>query len=86
MSAGAWSYSRMKTFETCPKQFYHVNVLKEFPFQETDATRYGTEFHKAAEEFMRDDAPCRSGSRLLKARSTPSKPSRVTSTANLSWD
>jgi len=57
MSAGAWSYSRMKTFETCPKQFYHVNVLKEFPFEETEATRYGTEFHKAAEEFMRDDTP-----------------------------
>lgn len=55
--AGAWSYSRMKGFETCPKQYYHVNVLKEHPFQETDATRYGTEFHKAAEEFIRDDTP-----------------------------
>ena len=57
MSAGAWSFSRMKGFETCPKQYYHVNVLKEFPFQETDATRYGTEFHKAAEDYMRDDTP-----------------------------
>lgn len=47
----------MKAFETCPKQFYHVNVLKQFPFQETEATRYGTEFHKAAEEFIRDGAP-----------------------------
>ena len=55
--AGAWSYSRMKGFETCPKQYYHVNVLKQFPFQETEATRYGTEFHKAAEDFMRDGTP-----------------------------
>jgi len=57
MSAGAWSFSRMKGFETCPKQYYHVNVLKEFPFKETDATRYGTEFHKAAEDYIRDDTP-----------------------------
>lgn len=55
--AGAWSFSRMKGFETCPKQYYHVNVLKQFPFQETEATRYGTEFHKAAEDFMRDGTP-----------------------------
>lgn len=56
-NAGAWSFSRMKAFETCPKQYYHVNVLKQFPFQETEATRYGTEFHKACEEYIRDDAP-----------------------------
>lgn len=47
----------MKGFETCPKQYYHVTVLKEHPFRETEATRYGTEFHKAAEDFMRDGTP-----------------------------
>jgi hypothetical protein len=57
MSAAPWSYSKLKSFETCPKQFYHVNVLKQFPFEETEAIRYGSEFHKAAEEFMRDDKP-----------------------------
>lgn len=56
-NAGAWSFSRMKGFETCPKQYYHVNVLKQFPFEETEATLYGTEFHKAAEDFMRDGTP-----------------------------
>jgi RecB family exonuclease len=56
-TAGAWSFSRIKAFETCPKQYYHVNVLKQFPFQETDATRYGTEFHKACEEYIRDGKP-----------------------------
>lgn len=56
-NAGAWSYSKIKAFETCPKQFYHVNVLKQFPFQETEATRYGTEFHKACEEYIRDGKP-----------------------------
>jgi hypothetical protein len=28
--------------------------LKNFPFVENDATRYGTEFHKAAEDFIKD--------------------------------
>jgi hypothetical protein len=55
--AGAWSYSRMKGFETCPKQYYHVNVLKEYPFEETVATRYGNEFHKAAELYIKDNQP-----------------------------
>lgn len=50
----AWSYSRIKAFETCPKQFYHEKILKEFPYVETEAMRYGTEFHKAAEDFVRD--------------------------------
>ena len=56
-SAGAWSYSRIKSFETCPKQFYHTNVLKEFPFQDTTATLYGKEFHTACEEYIRDGKP-----------------------------
>jgi hypothetical protein len=55
--AAPWSFSRIKAFNTCPKQFYHVNVLKEFPFVETEAMRYGTEFHKAAEDFIRDGTP-----------------------------
>jgi len=51
---GAWSYSRIKNFETCPKQYYHVKVLGEFPFEGTAATQYGTEFHTAAENFIRN--------------------------------
>lgn len=55
--AGAWSFSRMKAFETCPKQFYHVTVLNEFPFKDTEATLYGKSFHTACEEFIRDGKP-----------------------------
>jgi RecB family exonuclease len=54
VTAAPWSFSRIKAFQTCPKQFYHVNVLKQFPFEETEAMRYGTEFHEAAEHFIRD--------------------------------
>lgn len=54
MSIAPWSFSKIKAFEQCPKQFYHEKVLKQYPFVETDATRYGTEFHTAAEEYIRD--------------------------------
>ena len=57
VTAAPWSFSRIKAFDTCPKQFYHVNVLKQFPFKETEAMRYGTEFHEAAEHFIRDGTP-----------------------------
>lgn len=52
--AGAWSFSKIKAFETCPRQFYHVTVLNEFPFKDTEATLYGKAFHTACEEFIRD--------------------------------
>jgi hypothetical protein len=52
-----WSFSRIKDFDTCPKQFFHKHILKEIPFEETEATRYGNEFHKAAELFIRDGTP-----------------------------
>jgi hypothetical protein len=52
--SGAWSYRRIKAFETCPKQFYHVNVLKQFPLKDTPATIYGKEFHTACENYIKD--------------------------------
>jgi len=52
VSIAPWSFSKAKAFDTCPKQFYHVNILKEYPFEETDAMRYGTEFHKACEDYI----------------------------------
>ncbi len=57
MSIAPWSFSKAKAFDTCPKQFYHVNILKEYPFEETDAMRYGTEFHKACEDYIGKDTP-----------------------------
>lgn len=53
-TAGAWSFSKIKSFDNCPKQFYHVNVMQEFPFRDTVATIYGKEFHTACEEYIRD--------------------------------
>ena len=49
-----WSHSSLKDYEGCPRRYQEVKVLKNFPFVENDATRYGTEFHKAAEDFIKD--------------------------------
>lgn len=57
MSIAPWSFSKIKAFEQCPKQFYHEKILKEFPVVETEAMRYGTDFHLAAEEYIRDGKP-----------------------------
>lgn len=54
----AWSYSAVKRFRTCPRQYAEVKVYKNFeepPF--TDATLYGSSFHEAAELYMREGTP-----------------------------
>jgi len=50
--AAPWSFSKYKAFNTCPQQFYNNRVLKLFPQEETDAMRYGTLFHEAAENYI----------------------------------
>ena len=50
----AWSYSSLKTFEQCPRKYYHLKVAKDIKDGDTDATRYGTSMHTVAEEFIRD--------------------------------
>ena len=52
-----WSFSRVKAFEQCPKQFYHMKVAKTYTSPETEAMRYGTEYHEAAEFYVRDAEP-----------------------------
>jgi len=49
----AWSFSSIKTFDQCPKKYYHTKVKKDYEenFQ-TEAILYGNEFHKAAEDYV----------------------------------
>lgn len=52
-----WSFSGLKTFQQCPKKYYHTKVLKDTVETGSDATRYGTAFHLVAEEYVRDGKP-----------------------------
>lgn len=52
-----WSFSKISSFEKCPKQFYHEKILKQYPFIPTAATIYGNNFHKAAELYIKVGEP-----------------------------
>tara|TARA_R110000822_G_scaffold44617_3_gene119734 strand:- start:9506 stop:10198 length:693 start_codon:yes stop_codon:yes gene_type:complete len=52
----AWSFSSIKSFDQCPKKYYHLKVAKDYEENfKTDAILYGNEFHTAAEVYIRDD-------------------------------
>lgn len=52
-----WSHSALKDFEGCARRYHEVKVLKNYPFPDTEQIRYGTELHKAAEDYVRDGTP-----------------------------
>jgi hypothetical protein len=53
----AWSYSSIKTFDQCPKKYYHLKVAKDVKDVAGDAARYGEEAHKAAEDYIKAGVP-----------------------------
>ena len=52
-----YSYSAVKDFESCPRKFHEVRILKKYKSQDTTATLYGTAVHKAFEDYIRDRTP-----------------------------
>lgn len=52
-----WTYSKVKGFATCPKQFYARYIEKSLPFVETEATKYGNEVHDAFEHYFKSNQP-----------------------------
>lgn len=52
-----WSYSGLKNFINCPRQYHEVKVLQKFKTPLTDAMRYGTEVHQALENYVRNGIP-----------------------------
>ena len=57
MKQPAWSHSSLKDFEGCQRRYYEVKVLKNYPFTETEATRYGNQVHQAIEDYIAEDKP-----------------------------
>lgn len=57
MSNIVWSYSSLKTFEQCPKKYYHLRILKDVKDETSEAIIYGQEVHKAAEEYIKNGKP-----------------------------
>ena len=53
----AWSFSRLNSFETCPKKFYHISVQKDVKESEGEAIIYGKMVHKALENRVKSGTP-----------------------------
>lgn len=53
----AWSYSALKKFETCNRQYHETTVLKNYPFVQNEQALYGDAVHKAAEKYVTDKTP-----------------------------
>jgi RecB family exonuclease len=52
-----WSFSSLKTFQQCPKKYYHLKEAKDVVDTPHEAAMYGSLVHKAAEDHVRDGKP-----------------------------
>ena len=43
----AWSYSKLKNFETCPKRSWHLDHARDIKEEESEQLQYGNAIHKA---------------------------------------
>lgn len=65
MKPFAWSYSKLKNFEVCPKRHYHVDIAKDFKEAEGDALLWGNQVHKAAANRLGKNIPLPTGYDML---------------------
>ena len=52
-----WSYSGLKDFINCPRQYNEVKVLKRYEKKATIEMRYGTQVHSALEDYVKEGKP-----------------------------
>lgn len=52
-----WSFSGLKDFINCPRQYHEVKVLRKFAKEPTEQMLYGTAVHAALEDYVRDGTP-----------------------------
>jgi len=52
-----WSYSSISLFQQCPRKYHRMRVVKDIVEPPKTYLIYGTEVHKAAEEYLRDGTP-----------------------------
>lgn len=58
MKLPPWSFSSIKTYDQCPKKYYHLRVAKDFKEDDNkEHLLYGKQFHEAAEKYIRDGEP-----------------------------
>lgn len=53
----AYSYSSLKQFSNCPRNYYETKVLKKWQQAKTEQIIYGEAVHKALEDHIKSDIP-----------------------------
>ena len=54
MANYTWSYSALKEYQNCPKKYYEIRVANNYKTIPSPQMIYGTEVHKALEDYVRD--------------------------------
>ena len=54
MADFTWSFSSLKEYTSCPKKYYEIRVAQNFEVIPSEQMIYGSEVHKALEEYVRD--------------------------------
>lgn len=52
-----WSFSSLKDYTNCPRQYHEIKVLKRFTKGVTPEMTYGTAVHSACEDYVGKDTP-----------------------------
>lgn len=52
-----WSFSSLKDFINCPRQYHEIKVLKRFQKRPTEQMLYGTKVHGALEDYVKEGKP-----------------------------
>lgn len=63
----AWSYSKLKNHESCPKRHYHIDIAKDVREEESEQLQWGNEAHKLLANRLSKNTPLPAG--LLKYES-----------------
>lgn len=57
----AWTFSQLEKFTTCPKQFYHLRVARDFKDPPSEHTIWGEKVHSAMEYRIAEGTPLPEG-------------------------
>lgn len=53
----AWSYSKLKNFETCPKRHWHIDIQKDVREEESESLTWGNYVHKSLAQRISSNKP-----------------------------
>jgi len=53
----AWSFSKLKNFETCPKRHWHIDLARDVKEEESEHLAYGDYIHKAFAKSITENIP-----------------------------